>query len=99
MEPDGRSLYRSGKIVAVEPYDFATDTIFPCMAITDMDAAVGDSGGAVLLDGQPAGIAAREFGGKLGFTPLAEGLADLGLTLCTDANCGIAPQAPAGAAP
>ena len=42
------------------------------------------------LDGQPAGIAAREFGGKLGFTPLGEGFADLGLTLCTDPDCGLA---------
>ena len=91
VETDGRNVYRSGRIVGVEPYAFATDTIFPCMAVTDMDAAVGDSGGAVLLDGQPAGIAAREFGGKLGFTPLAEGLADLGLSLCTDADCGITP--------
>ena len=35
------------------------------------------------------GIVARQFHGKLGFTPLAEGLADLGLTLCTEPNCGI----------
>lgn len=96
VETDGRTVYRSGRIVAVGHYSFPTDTIFPCMAVTDMDAAVGDSGGAVLQDGQPAGIASREFGGKLGFTPLAEGLADLGLTLCTDANCGVSPptQAP-----
>ena len=39
-----------------------TDTIFPCMAVTNMEAGVGDSGGAVLLDGQPAGIAARASG-------------------------------------
>ena len=31
------------------------------------DAAVGDSGAPILIDGRPAGIAAREFGGKLGF--------------------------------
>jgi hypothetical protein len=89
-ETDGRTIYRTGKIVAVGPYDFATDTIFPCMAITDMDAAVGDSGAAVLVDGQAAGIVAREFGGKLGFTPLAEGLLDLGLSLCTEPDCGLA---------
>jgi hypothetical protein len=88
-ETDGRTLYRSGTIVAVGPYAFPTDTNFPCMAVTDLDAAVGDSGGAVLVDGQPAGVAAREFGGKLGFTPLAEGLADLGLTLCTEPDCGL----------
>jgi hypothetical protein len=91
VETDGRALYRSGRIVAVGPYEFPTDTNFPCMAVTDLDAAVGDSGGAILTDGQPAGIAAREFEGKLGFTPLAEGLADLGLTLCTDPDCGLSP--------
>ena len=98
VEMDGRTIYRSGTIVAVEPYEFPTDTVFPCMAVTDLDAAVGDSGAAVLSDGRPAGIASREFGGKLGFTPLAEGLTDLGLTLCTDPDCGIAPPAgsPAG---
>ncbi len=99
VETDGRALYRSGTIVAVEPYAFATDTVFPCIAVTDLDAAIGDSGGAILADGQPAGIAAREFGGKLGFTPLAEGLMDLGLTLCTDPNCGITPPAGTPASP
>jgi hypothetical protein len=98
-ETNGRGLYRSGRIVGVEPYAFATDTNFPCMALTDMDADIGDSGGAVLVDGQPAGIVARQFGGKLGFTPLAEGLADLGLTLCTEPNCGIEPPAASQAAP
>jgi hypothetical protein len=93
VEMDGRGLYRSGRILEVSPYAFATDTIFPCMAVTDLDAAVGDSGAAIFADGQPAGIAAREFDGKLGFTPLAEGLADLGLTLCTDPDCGLTPPA------
>jgi hypothetical protein len=95
VEMDGRGLYRSGRIVAVQPYEFPTDTIFPCMALTDLDTAVGDSGAAMLVDGQPAGIAAREFDGKLGFTPLAEGLEDLGLALCTDPDCGL--PRPAGA--
>jgi hypothetical protein len=91
VETDGRGIYRSGTIVTVMPYTFETDTIFPCMAVTDIEAGIGDSGGAFLLDGRPAGIAAREFGSKLGFTPLAEGFADLGLTLCTDADCGLIP--------
>ncbi len=94
VEMDGRGLYRSGRIVGVQPYQFATDVIFPCMALTDLDTATGDSGAAILVDGQPAGIAAREFDGKLGFTPLAEGLADLGLTLCTEPDCGL--SRPAG---
>jgi hypothetical protein len=99
VEMDGRGLYRSGTIVGVASYDFATDTVFPCMALTDLDAAVGDSGAAILADGQPAGIAAREFGGKLGFTPLAEGLEDLGLTLCTDPDCGTTRPVDASTAP
>ena len=94
VETNGRGVHRSGTIVSVAPYAYETDTIFPCMAVTDLEAAIGDSGGAVLLDGQPAGIASRQFGGKLGFTALAEGLADLGLTLCTDPDCGIAPPGP-----
>ena len=90
VETDGRGIYRSGRVLTVMPYAFETDTNFPCMAVTDIEAGIGDSGGAFLLDGRPAGIAAREFGGKLGFTPLAEGFADLGLTLCTDPDCGLA---------
>lgn len=99
VEMDGRGLYRSGRIVGVQPYEFATDAIFPCMALTDLDTAIGDSGAAILVDGQPAGIAARQFDGKLGFTPLAEGLTDLGLTLCTDPNCGLTPSAGGSSAP
>jgi hypothetical protein len=90
VETNGRGVHRSGTIVSVAPYAHETDTIFPCMAVTDIDAAIGDSGGAVMLDGQPAGIAARQFAGKLGFTSLAEGLSDLGLTLCVDPDCGLA---------
>ena len=89
VETNGRGIYRSGTLRAVAPYAFETDTIFPCMAVTDIEAGIGDSGGAFLLDGQPAGIAAREIGGKLGFTALGEGFADLGLTLCTDPDCGL----------
>jgi hypothetical protein len=99
VETNGRGIYRSGTVVTVAPYAFETDTIFPCMAVTDIDAGIGDSGGAVMLDGRPAGIAAREFGGKLGFTALADGFVDLGLTLCTDPDCGIAPPASASAQP
>ena len=47
--------------------------------------------GAVLVRGLPAGVASRSFGGWLGFTPLAEGLAQLGLELCTTPDCGLPP--------
>jgi hypothetical protein len=41
----------------------------------------------------PAGVASRSFDGFLGFTPLAEGLAQLGLDLCTTPNCDLEPTA------
>ena len=97
VELDGRTWYREGRIIQIGPYDFDTDVIFPCMVVTDIEAGIGDSGGAVFVNGQPAGVIAREFGGGryLGFTPLAEGLANLGLTLCTDPDCGLTPPTPA----
>ncbi len=39
----------------------------------------------------PCMIAADIHGGRLGFTPLAEGLEQLGLELCTTPNCGLMP--------
>ncbi len=52
----------------------------------------GDSGGLVLVNGIPAGVNSRLFpGGYLGFTPLAEGLAELGLTMCDSPDCGLVP--------
>lgn len=87
VEVDGRERYRAGKVTAVGAYAFETDTIFPCMVTTDISVATGDSGGAVLVNGLPAGVISRRLGDRLGFTPLAEGLEDLGLTLCTTPNC------------
>jgi hypothetical protein len=65
--------------------------VFPCMIAAQVPVGVGDSGGAVLVRGLPAGVASRSFGGNLGFTPLAEGLAQLGLELCTTPDCDLAP--------
>ena len=48
-----------------------------------IQSAAVDSGGGVLVRGIPAGATSRIFGGWLGFTPLAEGLAQLGLEMCT----------------
>jgi hypothetical protein len=59
------------------------------MVASRIGVAVGDSGGAVLVRGIPAGVTSRSFGGLLGFTPLAEGLDRLGLELCTTPNCGL----------
>jgi hypothetical protein len=91
VEIDGREHYRTGIVIASGPYANATDTIFPCMVVADIPVAVGDSGGAVLVRGLPAGIISRQLDGKLGFTPLAEGLENLGLTLCTTPDCDLAP--------
>jgi hypothetical protein len=36
-------------------------------------------------------VTSRSFGGYLGFTPLAEGLEQLGLELCTTPDCDLVP--------
>jgi hypothetical protein len=92
VEIDGRNIYRSGPVAEkgqnLHPGDGA---YFPCMIAARIRAGIGDSGGAVLVRGIPAGVTSRSFGGWLGFTPLAEGLAQLGLDLCTTPNCGLVP--------
>lgn len=93
VEINGRDRYRSGSVAEIGEYlhDPAADgDYFPCMvAATDIEVGVGDSGGAVLVRGLPAGVTSRSFGGILGFTPLAEGLDALGLDLCTTPDCGL----------
>jgi hypothetical protein len=92
VEIDGREHYRTGTVIDSVRYEHTTDTIFPCLVVADIGVAVGDSGGAVLVDGAPAGIISRQLGEAVGFTPLAEGLDNLGLTLCTTADCDLSPQ-------
>ena len=92
VEVDGRERYRAGAVLEIGRYEFTTDVIFPCMVATDIAVAVGDSGGAVLIDGLPAGVISRDLSGHLGFTPLAEGLDNLGLTLCTTPDCDLSPS-------
>lgn len=90
MEATGVLGYRQGRVVDVAPYLADGDgDHFPCMVLTDTRARVGDSGGPVFVDGQPAGIVSRSFGGRMAFTPLAEGLEALGLELCTTPDCGL----------
>ena len=91
VEVDGREHYRSGNVIESGPYDHPTDTIFPCIVVTDIKGGPGDSGSAVLVNGLPAGTTARVIGGYLAFTPLAEGLANLGLVLCTTPDCEVSP--------
>jgi hypothetical protein len=94
VEIDGRNIYRSGSVTEkgqnLHPGDGA---YFPCMVVADIPVSSGDSGGAVLVRGIPAGVSSRSFDGMLGFTPLAEGLAQLGLELCTTPDCGLVPPA------
>jgi hypothetical protein len=92
VEVNGREHYRSGTVIAIGPYEHATDTIFPCMIITDIAGFHGDSGAPVLINGLPAGSTARVISEYLAFTPLAEGLANLGLALCTTPDCDLSPQ-------
>jgi hypothetical protein len=92
VELDGREHFRTATVLAVAPYQYESDTMFPCMVAADLAAVIGDSGGAVLVDGLPAGVGSRDVGGHLGFTPLAEGLENLGLTLCTTPDCDLSPD-------
>ena len=95
VEIDGRNIYRKGTVLEKGEYLHPDDgDYFPCMIAADVSVEAGDSGGAVLVRGIPAGVSSRSFGGKLGFTPLAEGLAQLGLELCTAPDCGLVPPAP-----
>lgn len=94
VEIDGRNLYRNGTVEekGENRHPIAEDgSYFPCMIAARVHVDGGDSGGVVLVRGVPAGVTSRTFGGWLGFTPLAEGLAQLGLELCTTPNCGLAP--------
>ena len=94
VEIDGRAIYRSGTVAEKGEYLQPDDgAYFPCMIAAHIEVGVGDSGGAVLVRGIPAGVTSRSFGGLLGFTPLAEGLAQLGLELCTTPDCGLQPPA------
>lgn len=90
VEINVRERYRTGTVIEIGPYAHATDTIFPCMVVTNIEGTYGDSGAAVLIDGQPAGSVSRAIGRYLAFTPLAEGLENLGLVLCTTPDCDVA---------
>jgi hypothetical protein len=92
VEIDGRNLYRIGTVTEKGQNLYPEDgDFFPCMIGARIKVGVGDSGGAVLVRGIPAGVASRSFGGWLGFTPLAEGMVELGLDLCTTPDCGLVP--------
>lgn len=92
VEIDSQANFRQGAVV--EKGDNLKDpkddgSYFPCMIAANVRVGDGDSGGSVLVRGLPAGVVSRTFGGYLGFTPLAEGLAEMGLTLCTTPDCGV----------
>jgi hypothetical protein len=90
VEIDGRHSYRTGTVAEKGENLHAEDGMyFPCMIASTIQVGTGDSGGAVLVRGIPAGVTSRSFGGSLGFTPLAEGLDEFGLELCTSPDCGL----------
>ena len=92
VEISAQGGYREGSIIGQQANDFPEDgTYFPCITVSDIDVVSGDSGGTVLVDGTPAGVASRSYAGKLGFTPLAEGLEEMGLTMCDTPDCGLQP--------
>jgi hypothetical protein len=94
VEIDGRGIYRTGHVVEKgDNHKPITQdgAYFPCMIAADLQVGGGDSGGTVLVRGLPAGVISRSFGGHLGFTPLAEGLVEMGLTLCDTPDCGLVP--------
>ena len=96
IEVDGRNFYRTGPVenIGENLQPPAQDgSYFPCMVVARVPVAGGDSGGVVLVHGVPAGVTSRNFTGLLGFTPMAEGLAQLGLDLCTTPDCGLVPPA------
>jgi len=92
-EVNGSLKFRDGSVLEKGENNFADDVYFPCIVATSITGQVGDSGGAVIVNGQPAGITSRVFGTHLAFTPLAEGLEELGLELCTTPDCGLVPPA------
>ena len=96
IEINGRNAYRKGTVAERGEYLHADDgDYFPCMIAARIPVDTGDSGGAVLVRGTAGGVTSRSFGGLLGFTPLAEGLAQLGLELCATPDCDLAvPGAP-----
>ena len=88
VEINGRNINRTGTVTEKGEYLHDEDgDYFACMIAADIGVGTGDSGGAVLVGGLPAGVASRSFDGLLGFTPVAEGLAQLGLELCTTPDC------------
>jgi hypothetical protein len=92
VEIDGRNIFRSGRVTGKGENNYPEDgAYFPCIVGADVRVDSGDSGGAVLVRGIPAGVSSRSFGGTLGFTPLAEGMAQLGIELCTTPECGLDP--------
>ena len=94
VEINGRDVFRSGTVAESGQYLHDEDgDYFPCMVAARIPVEPGDSGGAVLVRGIPAGVVSRSLGGNLGFTPLAEGLEQLGLELCTTPDCGLTPPA------
>jgi len=97
LEVSGYGGHRTGVVAEKgENLNDSDGAYFPCMVAARVHVEVGDSGGSVLVRGIPAGVVSRSFGGSLGFTPLAEGLEQLGLDLCVTPDCGLVPPTAGG---
>ena len=94
---NGRGVYRTGTVAEKGSYlhpPAEDGAYFPCLIAARLSVGgEGDSGSVVMVRGLPAGITSRNLGGNLGFTPLAEGLAETGLVLCVSPDCGLTPPA------
>ena len=62
---------------------------FPCMVAARIPVETGDSGGAVLVRGIPAGVTRAASAGTLASRPSPRGWTQLGLELCTTPDCGL----------
>ena len=72
VEIDGRNTYRSGTVAEKGEYLHPEDgDYFPCMIAARVQVGVGDSGGAVLVRGIPAGVSRSRFRRLLWFSPLS----------------------------
>jgi hypothetical protein len=97
IEVNGYAGYRTGIVAEIgENLNDGDGAYFPCMVRARVHVETGDSGGGVLVRGIPAGVMSRSFAGNLGFTPLAEGLEQLGLELCVTPDCGLTRPTPGG---
>jgi hypothetical protein len=55
VEVNGREHFRTGRVIAIGPYEYESDTMFPCMIISDVQGQHGDSGARFWWTASPQG--------------------------------------------